>query len=491
MNILLLYPRFPDTFWSFRHALKFIRKKASSPPLGLLTVAAMLPAEWQLRLVDLNVSQLNPRDLEWADYAFISAMTVQRASAQKAIEACQQAGVKIVAGGPLFTSEHETFPAVDHFVLNEAEITLPQFLADLQAGQAQRVYATDDYPDLQQTPIPRWELVNFKHYATMDVQYSRGCPYDCDFCNITALFGRRPRLKSGAQIIAELDRLYQLGWRGGIFFVDDNFIGNKKLLKQDLLPALIRWRQGKTGLLFSTEVSINLVDDPELTMMMVAAGFTTVFIGIETPSEASLAECNKFQNKNRDLVESVKILQRAGLQVQGGFIVGFDSDSPGIFQQQLDFIQQSGIVSAMVGLLQAPLGTRLYARMQAERRLLPEISGNNVDGSTNIVPKMGFETLLTGYRQLLSQIYSPRLYYERMITFLKEYQPPRLRVAVSGEHLLALWLSIYHLGIRGVERAYYWKLWLWVLSHRPRLFPNAITLAIYGYHFRRICELNG
>lgn len=490
MNILMLYPKFPDTFWSFRHALKFIRKKASSPPLGLLTVAAMLPPEWNVRLVDQNVSQLDPRDLEWADYAFISAMVVQRTSAVKTIEACVQYGVNIVAGGPLFTSEYESFPVVDHFILNEAEITLPQFLADLHDGHPQRIYTTAEFPDLHHTPIPRWELVNFKNYATMDIQYSRGCPYECDFCNITTLFGRRPRLKTSAQLIAELDHLYELGWRGGVFFVDDNFIGNKKLLKQDLLPALIKWREGKAGLQFSTEVSINLVDDPELMEMVVAAGFGTVFIGIETPSEASLAECNKFQNKNRDLVESVKCIQRAGLQVQGGFIVGFDSDSPGIFQQQLDFIQKSGIVSAMVGLLQAPLGTRLYARMKAEGRILPEISGNNVDGSTNIVPKMGFETLLTGYKHLLNQIYSPRLYYERMITFLKEYRAPRIKLTLSGEHILALWLSIYHLGIRGVERFYFWKLWLWVLLHKPRLFPNAITLAIYGYHFRKICELN-
>jgi radical SAM superfamily enzyme YgiQ (UPF0313 family) len=490
MNILMLYPKFPDTFWSFRHALKFIRKKASSPPLGLLTVAAMLPSEWNIRLVDLNVSQLDQRDLEWADYAFISAMVVQRDSAAKVIEACVQAGVNIVAGGPLFTSEYNAFPAVDYFILNEAEITLPQFLTDLEAGHPKRIYTTSEFPELDQTPIPRWDLVNFKHYATMDIQFSRGCPYDCDFCNITALFGRRPRLKTSAQLIAELDHLYALGWRGSVFFVDDNFIGNKKQLKQDVLPALIQWRQGKGGLPFSTEVSINLVDDQELMNMMVAAGFNTVFIGIETPSEASLTECNKFQNKNRDLVESVKTVQHAGLQVQGGFIIGFDNDSPAIFQQQIDFIQKSGIVSAMVGILQAPLGTRLYSRLKAEDRLLPSISGNNVDGSTNIVPKMGFEVLLAGYKQVLNQIYSPKLYYDRVITFLKEYEAPKIQVSLRAEHILAFCLSIYHLGIKGVERFQYWRLWLWVLLHKPRLFPSAITLAIYGYHFRRICELN-
>ncbi len=490
MNILMIYPKFPDTFWSFRHALKFVRKKASSPPLGLLTVAAMLPKAWNVRLVDLNTSLLTGRDLEWADSAWISAMVVQRSSAAKVIETCAQAGVKIIAGGPLFTGEYESFPKVDHFILNEAEITLPKFLADLEAGTPQRVYATSEFPELDHTPIPRWELANFKHYATMDIQFSRGCPFDCEFCNITVLFGRKPRIKSSTQLLAELDYLYSLGWRDGIFFVDDNFIGNKKLLKQDVLPALIQWRAGKTGMPFSTEVSINLADDAELMELMVAAGFTTVFIGIETPNENSLTECNKTQNKHRDLVETVKSIQRTGLQVQGGFIVGFDNDTPNIFQQQIDFIQKSGIAAAMVGLLQAPLGTRLYTRMQSEERLLTEMSGDNVDGSTNMVPKMGFDTLLEGYQQMLHQIYSPKLYYERVITFLKEYRVPRIHVPLNADHLAALWLSIYHLGIKGAERFQYWKLWLWVLSHKPRLFPNAITLAIYGYHFRRVCELD-
>jgi len=490
LRILLVYPEFPDTFWSFKHALKFVRKKAGAPPLGLLTVAAMLPSEWEKRLVDLNVSSLTQADLAWADYVFVSAMIVQRDSARALIARCKEAGVKVVAGGPLFTMEHERFTDVDHFVLNEAELTLPPFLADLANGCAQHTYTTTEFPDIQQTPAPLWQLANLKHYDTVSIQFSRGCPFSCDFCNVTALLGHRPRVKTAAQIIAELDSLYELGWRKSIFFVDDNFIGNKKQIKSEVLPALIEWRKDKLGMPFSTEVSINLADDTELLRLMAQAGFDTVFVGIETPNEDSLVECSKTQNKGRDLVESVKQLQRAGLQVQGGFIVGFDNDTPSIFQQQIDFIQKSGIVTAMVGLLQAPPGTRLYERLKREGRLVNEMSGDNVDGSTNIIPKMGLEPLREGYRKILDQIYAPQFYYERVLTFLREYQPPQIRFHLEPQYILAFGRSIYQLGIRGVERVYYWKLFFWTLFRRPRLFPLAITLAIYGFHFRQVVELH-
>jgi radical SAM superfamily enzyme YgiQ (UPF0313 family) len=490
MKILLVYPEFPDTFWSFKHALRFIRKKAGAPPLGLLTVAAMLPSEWEKRLVDLNVTDLTEEDLKWADYVFISAMIVQHESVKAIIKRCKTAGVKVVAGGPLFTMEHEQFPDVDYFVLNEAEETLAPFLRDLEQGKAHRVYTSAEFPDIHQTPAPLWQMADLKCYDTVSIQFSRGCPFNCDFCNVTTLLGHLPRTKTAAQIIAELNSLYALGWRKNIFFVDDNFIGNKKYIKSELLPALIEWRKGKTGVPFSTEVSINLVDDPLLLSLMVKAGFDTVFVGIETPNEDSLVECSKNQNKDRDLVESVKRLQRAGLQVQGGFIVGFDNDSPSIFQQQIDFIQKSGIVTAMVGLLQAPLGTRLYERMQKEGRLVDEFSGDNVDGSTNIIPKMGLEPLREGYRKILSQIYAPKFYYERILTFLREYQPPRIRIQLELQYFLALWRSIYLLGIRGVERVQYWRLILWTLFRRPRLFPLAITFAIYGFHFRQVVALH-
>jgi len=269
MNILLIYPEFPDTFWSFKYALKFVNKSSSSPPLGLLTIAAMLPGTWEKRLVDMNVHKLKDSDIEWADMVFISAMTVQRDSVLKILLRAKAFDKLIIAGGPLFTMEPDAFPELDHLILNEGEITLPLFLADLGRGKTKRVYETDEYADITKTPIPMWELIDLNQYDSMSLQYSRGCPFNCDFCNVTALLGHKMRLKTTRQMIAELDSLYKLGWRRGIFIVDDNFIGNRKVLKEDLLPALIEWRKGKKGCLFLTEASVNLADDDELIYLMV------------------------------------------------------------------------------------------------------------------------------------------------------------------------------------------------------------------------------
>ncbi len=486
MNILMVYPEFPDTFWSFKHALHFIQKKASSPPLGLVTVAAMLPPAWNKRLIDMNVTSLKDEHLAWADMVMISAMVVQRKSALEVIQRARSAQTTIIAGGPLFTSEYEQFPQVDHFVRNEAELTLPPFLADLKRGCPQRVYSSQEYADMQQTPVPLWSLVDMSKYDSMSIQFSRGCPYNCDFCNITALLGHKPRIKTAKQIIAELDCLYALGWRRDIFFVDDNFIGNKRALKESILPALIEWRKGKKGCQYITEASINLADDPELMEMMVAAGFKSVFVGIETPDEDSLADCHKLQNRGRNLIDSVRLLHRKGLQVMGGFIVGFDCDKPTIFQRQIEFIQESGIVTAMVGLLQAPYGTGLYQRLEKEGRLLKEMSGDNVDGSTNIIPKMDIHLLKKGYQEILAHIYSPKLFYQRVKTFLKSYNPVNGSKHIEWQEVLALFRSIYWLGIRGAESKEYWRLFFWTLFNCPEKFPLAITFSIYGYHFRQV-----
>jgi len=491
MKVLLLYPKFPDTFWSFKYALKFIRKRAALPPLGLLTVAAMLPEKWSKRLVDVNVRPLRESDLLWADVVLISAMIAQRESAVRLIARCRAAGKRIVAGGPLFTVAWDQFPDVDHFVLNEAEVTLAEFLYDQAKGQARRVYTSPELPDISKTPTPLWDLVNLRRYASMSVQYSRGCPFDCDFCSVTAMFGHRPRVKVPAQIIDELDSLWRSGWRGPVFFVDDNLIGNKRSLRDELLPALIRWRQGKRGVVFYTEASINLADDEALMRMMVAAGFDQVFIGIETPEEASLTECNKRQNQSRDLVADVKRIQRAGLQVQGGFIIGFDNDSATIFQRQIDFIQKSGIVTAMVGLLQAVPGTKLHERLHRQGRLLGRTTGDNVDGTTNFVSRMKRETLCDGYRRLMDYIYSPGPYYRRIRTLLREFRAPRRSSALTPQNIGAFLGASVRLGVIGRERFHFWGLLLWTCYRRPKLMPMAVTLSIYGFHFRKCCEALG
>ena len=488
MKILLVYPKYPDTFWSFKHALKFVSKKAAFPPLGLLTVAAMLPVEWEKKLVDMNVNALTDEDIRWADYVFISAMVVQKDSAKEVIARCNENGTRVVAGGPLFTSEHEEFDEVDHFVLGEAEITLPLFLKDLGNMSARHIYASNQRPDISKTPVPLWNLINMKKYSRMNIQYSRGCPFNCEFCDIVILNGRKPRSKNRDQLLVELEALYRQGWRDHVFIVDDNFIGNKIKLKTDILPAMASWMEEKKHPFeFSTEASINLADDEQLMQLMVRAGFNSVFIGIETPDEEGLSECNKLQNKNRDLLASVKKIQNHGFEVQGGFIVGFDSDPISIFRSQINFIQRSGIVTAMVGLLNAPRGTRLYRRLEKEERLLRGSTGDNTDSSINFVPKMDYETLVSGYKSILDTIYSPKQYYQRIKTFLREYKPERKRTPqLQPSYLWAFIKSMWYLGIREKGRWYYWGFLISTIIRYSRSLPLCMSLAVYGLHFRKV-----
>jgi radical SAM superfamily enzyme YgiQ (UPF0313 family) len=369
---------------------------------------------------------------------------------------------------------------------------MPLFIEDLEKGCAKHIYTSEEFPDIRKTPVPLWSLINQEKYLMMSIQYSRGCPFNCEFCDIVILNGHRPRTKDKSQIVAELDALYDMGWRARVFFVDDNFIGNKRKLKSEILPAIIKWmEEKKRPFSFLTEASINLADDEELMRLMNEAGFEMVFVGIESPNEESLVECNKLPNKNRDLLASVKKIQNYGLEVQGGFIIGFDSDPVSIFKSQIDFIQKSGIVTAMVGVLVAVPETRLYKRLKRENRLLVDGSGtgDNTDGSTNFIPKMGYETLARGYKHVVDTIYAPKQYYERIKTFLKEYQPSNKgKRKLSLIHLITLIRSMWVLGIKEKGRMQYWKLFVWTLLKEPKFFPLSMQLAIQGFHYRKVAQ---
>ncbi len=489
----MVYPRYPETFWSFKHALKFVSKKSALPPLGLVTIASYLPDSWDVKLVDMNCEKLKDEDIKGSDYVFVSAMTIQRDSSKDVIKRCNELNVPVIVGGPLFTMEPDNFQDADHFVLGEAEEIMPKLVEDMENNSVKRYYANPNFPDITKALVPKWKLLNLKNYASMSIQYSRGCPYDCEFCDIGALNGRIPRVKTPEQVVQELQALYNAGWwksRRSIFFVDDNFIGKKVALKRELLPLIIDWQKSHNyPFTFYTEVSIDLSDDDELMKLMSEAGFNRVFVGIETPDPNSLQESNKLQNIRHDLKKSIEKLQSFGFDVQGGFIVGFDSDRPTIFRRQFDFIQETGIVTAMVGILNAPRGSRLYGRMKKENRLIGEITGDNVDVFTNFIPKMSVKTLVFGYKELVARLYSPKNYYKRLKKFLSTYEFPKIpKPRITFTDIRAFLRSTVVIGIFGKERKEYWKLLGWSLLKRKNYFPIVVTFAIYGYHFRKIAE---
>lgn len=484
-RVLFVYPEYPDTFWSFRHALAFVHKKASFPPLGLLTVASMLPPSWEVRLVDQNVEELTEEHLEWCDVVFVSAMIVQEAGARRAMKRAKQQNKIVVAGGPAFTAKPASFVDADHLVLGEAEPVMQQFLEDFENGAARRIYQSGARPDITKTPSPRWSLLKMKHYATMLVQYSRGCPFRCDFCDITVMNGREQRAKSPAQFIHELQTLFEAGWRGSVFIVDDNFIGNYRNAER-MLPELIEWQKARGyPFRFLTEASVNLSKMSLLMTRMREANFFKVFLGIETPSAHALRECGKFQNIASDLLSSVQTIQKNGMQVMGGFIIGFDSDKPGIFRRQAAFIQRAGIPTAMVGLLTALPGTELFHRLTREGRIRDAATGNNTDGTLNYESKLPRQMLLGRYRQLFDHLYSPKIYYKRVAAFLKYYKPS-VRGKSSLSDVLAFFRSAWHIGILSHARHHYWWLLARTMITNIRAFPIAVELAIYQIHFERV-----
>src|SRR3989449_2642421 len=458
MKVLLVNPEFPETYWSFRHALPFECKRCAFPPLGLLTVSALLPKSWERRLVDMNVRSLKESDIEWADIVFATAMLVQKDSLRDAVKRCKAHGKRVVLGGPYVTTTIEDLPEADHIFLGEAETTLPQFVKDLERGQAQRSYKAAERPPLSTTPVADFHLAEMKRYSAMSVQYSRGCPFNCEFCDIIEIYGRVPRTKSNQQILAELDALLRLGWRGTVFIVDDNFIGNKKNVRQ-LMPELADWQE-RNGFPFSllTEASVNLADDDDLLSIMQRAGFRRVFLGIETPVEESLKEAQKSQNRG-NLLDSVKKIQSYGMEVMGGFIVGFDNDPEDIFERQIKFIRESAIPLAMVGLLNALPDTQLWKRLEREGRLLGEASGNNTTCTFNFKTRMDPALLIQGYQTIMRTIYSPREYYQRALDSMRrtaqEISEPQHYDLMNG--LASFMRIMVKLGVLDSERKEFWR----------------------------------
>jgi radical SAM superfamily enzyme YgiQ (UPF0313 family) len=488
MRVLLVSPRTPETFWSFTHALPFIHRRAAHPPLGLLTVAAMLPREWDLQLVDMDAESLDDTALDRTDVVFLSSMIVQEASARAVARRCRARGIPVVAGGPLFTTGHERFPEIPHFVLGEAEEILPRLVEDLQRGRLKPTYRAERFPSLEKSPIPRWDLLELSDYATMSVQFSRGCPHDCEFCDVVVMNGHRPRTKAPARMVDELEALRRAGWRGSVFLVDDNFIGNRVQVKR-LLTEMISWRRRSGARMdFITEATVLLAEDAELLELMVQAGFKKVFLGLESPDPDSLRECRKQQNTRRDLATSVHTIQAAGLEVMGGFIVGFDNDKRDVFRRQFRFIQDAGVATAMVGLLTALPRTKLHERLLREGRLLQESTGNNTQAVCNFVTRLDGDFLQEGYRRLMQRLYEPGNFYDRARTFLRHHRRRGPRPTLGRADFAALLRSLWVLGIRNRGRWAYWRFLAGTLLRRPAAFSTAVTLTIYGHHFRTVAR---
>jgi tRNA A37 methylthiotransferase MiaB len=483
-HILMVYPEIPNTYWGFQYAVGFMNKKAAIIPLGLLTVAALLPRDYQVKLVDMNVTPLEPEDIEKADMVFISAMIVQKQSFKEVVELCNRLAKPVVAGGPYPISLYKEIEGVDHFVLDEAELTLPVFLDDLEKGVPKKVYRDERKPDIALTPVPRFDLIDVSQYHSMALQYSRGCPYQCEFCDIIEMFGRVSRTKVPEQFIRELDAVYQTGFRGAIFVVDDNFVGNHKKVKA-LLRAIVSWQESKSyPFSFNTEASIDLAQDDELLDLMVEAGFNSVFIGVETPDDASLQAIKKTQNLKIDVASGIKKIQRSGMEVTGGFIVGFDTDTEDIFDRQIAFIQEVAMPLAMVGLLMVGPNTQLYRRLRKEGRWVSEPSGNNTHhlhlNFETLIPQ---EVIIDGYKRVLSEIYSPPRYFERCINLLKRL-PAKVKHArpLQWEHVRALFLSLTRQTASFYGFHYLWYL-LRAIVFNIRSFPAAVSMAVMGHHF--------
>ncbi len=505
MRILPVYPEFPPSFWSFRYAVRMLGKKASMPPLGLITVAAMIPEDRfdVQRIVDLNTEKLTDRQLQDTDMVFASAMLVQKDSLDEIIDRAHFFGKRVAVGGPFPTSYSDQVKA-DHLILGEAEVTLPAFLEDLLNGNARRVYDTESVisrisgieltrelrPMLDSTPIPRWDLIDINNYPSLAIQYSRGCPFDCEFCDITHLYGRIPRTKSPAQMEREFDAVYKRGWRGALFIVDDNFIGNKKNVRE-LLPVTTRWqRKHNFPFSFYTEASTDLAlpNNRDILEGMVEAGFNQVFLGIESIDPEVLKDMNKRQNLKQSPYDQVRIIQEAGLEVTGGFIVGSDKDKPDVFDKLFDFIQKTGIVIPMPGLLGALKGTKLYNRLEEEGRLRGTGSGNNTHAlEFNFDPKLDEKFLLKGYTELLRKLFDSKNYYDRCRVLYSRFGKHKAQKRVNASGIRAFFNAMYENLIARPDREFV-KYAHETLVKNPRQFPEVIASAVKLHHFKTITD---
>jgi radical SAM superfamily enzyme YgiQ (UPF0313 family) len=484
MNALLVHPLTPKTYWGFHYSMGIVGKSASMPPLGLVTLAAQLPRLWSLRLVDLNVEPLSDDDLRWADVVLLTGMLIHSPSMHEVIARARRAGVRTVVGGPAASTSPDEFPDADHLFEGEAEERLHTLVETLERGTGPRHLIPEGgaRPQLTAVPTPRWDLLRRDRYVSMSLQYSRGCPFNCEFCDIIELFGRQPRTKPTTQVIRELEALRDSGWRGSVFFVDDNFIANRKAVAE-VLPEIEAWqvRNGRP-FEFYTEASVDLATQPKLLEAMGRAGFTTVFLGIESPSADALKETHKLQNLRMSLTESVERVTRAGMEVYAGFIVGFDADGPEIFETQRSFIDSLPVAAAMVGILTALPRTQLWRRLEREGRLRGTSNGDQF-GRPNFVPVLDDLTLLEGYRRLLSSIYTPDAYYKRcaqIVDQIGERPHSQLR---PGALAMALRI-VLQIGVLSPRRRHFWRLVGRALK-RPHTLARAVGLAVQGEHFIR------
>ena len=491
-KVLLVWPRFPSSFWSFDGILDLVPIKTDQPPLGLLTVGALCPKGWTLRLIDRSFEDLTDTDLLWADLVMISGMRVQKEDIRETLARARAFGRRTMIGGPFASSEPESLlPLADHVVVGEPDEVFPEIAAAVERGTAKRLYVIKDKPDLSKSPLPRFDLLKLGNYASMAVQFSRGCPFQCEFCDIITIYGRKPRTKPPSQLLAELDALIELGWREQVLIVDDNFIGNHKLALE-LSQALGQWQVSHGyPFLFYTEASIDLAQKPKLIEAMVDANFFYVFIGIESPSPKALIEARKFQNLRKDPLESIRFIQSQGLWVTAGFIIGFDSDTEEVFEQQREFIERAAIPWAMAGFLQAPPTTPLFDRMLKEGRLLMESTATSNFDPPNFRTQLPLPVLLEGFRGVLLSLYNASAFYERCYRSLVQWKARRPQKAPEmplWPKIVILVRSMVHQGLLSSYRKAYWKFLLRLHAHwlfQPAKFSLGFAMLLSGHHFIR------